>query len=114
MCDRRGHHQDWTVKTPRQCHEPKDTNVLSIFEKLTLGFGVPKSDEIDPTVLWLVTYPLFFGFMFGDVGNGFVVMLFRAIFSCKEETGLTHSGHCVRWTWRRFQHGHPRLSIANP
>jgi len=41
--------------------------------------------------LWLVTYPLFFGFMFGDVGNGFVVMVVSTIFWIKKRQGLVIS-----------------------
>ena len=62
--------KDWSShNAPTRTQNPK-LPVLSTFEKLTFGFGVPKSDEIDPTTLWLVTYPISFGFMFGDVGNG--------------------------------------------
>jgi V/A-type H+-transporting ATPase subunit I len=80
--------KDWAARNaPTQMHNPK-LPVLSTFEKLTLGFGVPKSDEIDPSVLWLVTYPLFFGFMFGDVGNGLVVMVVSSIIYYYKRKGL--------------------------
>ena len=80
--------KDWAGRNaPTQMHNPK-LPVLSTFEKLTIGFGVPKSDEIDPTVLWLVTYPLFFGFMFGDVGNGLVVTLVSSIIYYYKRKGL--------------------------
>jgi V/A-type H+-transporting ATPase subunit I len=80
--------KDWLSKdAPTNVSKPK-LPVLQIFEKLTLGFGVPNSDEVDPTVLWLVTYPLFFGFMFGDVGNGFVVMVVSILFWIKKRQGL--------------------------
>ena len=80
--------KDWLSKdAPTNVSKPR-LPVLQIFEKLTLGFGVPNSDEIDPTVLWLVTYPLFFGFMFGDVGNGFVVMVVSILFWIKKRQGL--------------------------
>jgi len=65
--------QDWSGKnSPTMLRNPRGTG---IFERLTLGFGAPTSSEIDPTVLWLVTYPLFFGLMFGDVGHGLLVVL---------------------------------------
>jgi len=81
--------KDWAGRNaPTQMQNPK-LPVLSTFEKLTVGFGVPKSDEIDPTVLWLVTYPLFFGFMFGDVGNGLVVMVVSSIIYYYKRRGLT-------------------------
>ena len=80
--------RDWASRNaPTKLQNPK-IPVLSIFEKLTMGFGVPKSDEVDPTVLWLVTYPLFFGFMFGDVGNGLVVMIVSSIFYIQKKRGL--------------------------
>lgn len=80
--------KDWSSRNaPTRLQNPKFP-VLDIFEKLTLGFGIPKSDEIDPTVLWLITYPLFFGFMFGDVGNGLVVMLISSLFYVYKKRGL--------------------------
>jgi V/A-type H+/Na+-transporting ATPase subunit I len=83
--------KDWHSRdAPTRLQNPK-IPVLSIFEKLTIGFGVPKSDEIDPTVLWLITYPLFFGFMFGDVGNGLVVMLISTVFYVYKKRGLVIS-----------------------
>jgi len=80
--------KDWPAKNaPTQLQNPKGP-ILATFEKLTLGFGVPKSEEIDPTVLWLVTYPIFFGFMFGDVGNGLVVMIASSIIYLYKRKGL--------------------------
>lgn len=80
--------KDWVSKdAPTNVSKPKFP-LLQVFEKLTVGFGVPNSDEVDPTVLWLITYPLFFGFMFGDVGNGFVVMVVSTIFWIKKRQGL--------------------------
>jgi V/A-type H+-transporting ATPase subunit I len=65
--------QDWTGKeSPTMLGNPRWTGV---FERLTVGFGTPASSEVDPTVLWLVTYPLFFGLMFGDVGHGLIFVV---------------------------------------
>lgn len=80
--------RDWVSRNAPTVVSKQKHPFLQIFEKLTVGFGVPKSDEVDPTILWLVTYPLFFGFMFGDVGNGFVVMIVSAIFWIKKRQGL--------------------------
>lgn len=83
--------RDWSSRdAPTQLHNPK-LPVLGIFEKLTTGFGIPKSNEVDPTILWLVTYPLFFGFMFGDVGNGLVVTLISTLFFLQKRRGLVIS-----------------------
>ena len=81
--------KDWAEKNgPTQLQNPKGP-IMSIFEKLTIGFGVPKSDEVDPTVLWLITYPLFFGLMFGDIGNGVVVTIASTIIYYYRRKGLT-------------------------
>ena len=78
--------RSWASKNgPTSLHNPKS---VAIFQKLTVGFGIPKSDEVDPTVLWLITYPLFFGFMFGDVGNGIVVMIISSIMYMYKRRGL--------------------------
>jgi V/A-type H+-transporting ATPase subunit I len=37
--------------------------------------GTPAQDEADPSVVVAVVAPILFGFMFGDVGQGFVVLL---------------------------------------
>ncbi len=88
MCNGEVIIKDWASKNaPTNVSKPKFP-MLQVFEKLTIGFGVPNSNEVDPTILWLVTYPLFFGFMFGDVGNGFVVMIVSAIFWLKKKQGL--------------------------
>lgn len=45
------------------------------FEAFVHGFGVPEVDEIDPSPVLAVTTPLMFGYMFGDVGHGVVLVL---------------------------------------
>jgi V/A-type H+-transporting ATPase subunit I len=42
------------------------------FELFAKAFGVPGSDESDPTPLLAIVVPLMFGYMFGDVGQGLV------------------------------------------
>ena len=38
-------------------------------------YGLPAYNEFDPTLLIAVTYSLFFGFMFGDVGQGLLLLI---------------------------------------
>ena len=40
------------------------------FEAFVGAVGVPSYDELDPTVILFLTFPLFFGFMIGDIGYG--------------------------------------------
>jgi len=44
------------------------------FEIITNLYGIPHYDEIDPTPLMAITFPLLFGFMFGDAGHGLVLL----------------------------------------
>lgn len=49
------------------------------FEFYVKMYGLPCHNEIDPTPFVALTYTLFFGIMFGDVGQGFVVALIGAL-----------------------------------
>ena len=44
------------------------------FELFARAFGVPGSDEADPTPVVAVIVPLLFGYMFGDLGQGAVLL----------------------------------------
>ena len=54
---------------------------LRPFAALVLNYGVPRYDEIDPTVPFAASFILMFGMMFGDVGQGIVIALAGLIFS---------------------------------
>ena len=43
------------------------------YEFFVSMFGMPRYDELDPTVLVAVTYTLFYGIMFADLGQGLVL-----------------------------------------
>lgn len=45
------------------------------FEELVKMYGVPNYKELDPTPFLSLTYMFCFGFMFGDVGQGLVLLL---------------------------------------
>ena len=45
------------------------------FESLIKLYGAPNYSEIDPTFFLAFTFPLIFGFMFGDVGHGLVLII---------------------------------------
>ncbi len=52
---------------------------LRPFTALVLNYGVPRYDEIDPTLPFAVSYVLMFGMMFGDLGQGAVIALAGAL-----------------------------------
>ena len=45
------------------------------FEPFVTMYGLPAYDEIDPTPLVALTYPLIFGVMFGDLGHAALLLL---------------------------------------
>ncbi len=48
---------------------------LGGFAALTRGFGIPVYNEIDPSIFMTITFPIFFGIMFGDVGHGLIFLI---------------------------------------
>jgi V/A-type H+-transporting ATPase subunit I len=47
---------------------------LKPFEPFVRAFGVPGGDEADPTPVLALVVPLLFGYMFGDLGQGLVLL----------------------------------------
>jgi len=45
------------------------------FEVFSRALGMPARNEVDPSVLLAFTVPLLFGYMFGDVGQGLVLIV---------------------------------------
>ncbi len=43
------------------------------FQTLVTNYANPRYEEIDPTILMAISYPLLFGAMFGDAGQGLVL-----------------------------------------
>jgi V/A-type H+-transporting ATPase subunit I len=60
---------------------------LSPFETLVNTYARPRYEEIDPTALIAVTFPLLYGAMFGDVGHGLVLALIGWFLSRKSTLG---------------------------
>lgn len=78
--------RSWVSQSaPTRLQNPR---IASLFEKLTVGFATPKSDEVDPSILWLITYPLFFGLMFGDIAHGALVVIISAIMYVAAKRGF--------------------------
>ena len=45
------------------------------FEALLAMYSLPRYREIDPTSVMAITFPVFFGFMLGDIGYGLLILL---------------------------------------
>jgi len=64
---------------PTKLKNPKPVGPFELFISMVSS---PKYDEIDPTLMLFITFPLFFGFMIGDLGFG---------------AGLTAGGLLIVW-----------------
>ncbi|MFO8015769.1 MAG: V-type ATP synthase subunit I [Candidatus Woesearchaeota archaeon] len=53
----------------------KNPNPVGFYEWFMDLYTLPKYKEIDPTFLMFLTFPLFYGFMLGDVGYGLVTLV---------------------------------------
>lgn len=69
---------------PIELDNPKAVNSFEFFLDL---YTLPKYYEFDPTLLMFFTFPLFFGFMLGDVGYGIVTAIVFAILRMKSKGG---------------------------
>ncbi|MFH1835867.1 MAG: V-type ATP synthase subunit I [Methanobacteriota archaeon] len=63
---------------------------LSPFQDMVEFIALPKSNELDPTVLFAFVFPLFYGMMLGDVGYG-ILSLMLSILIIKKTSGLLKS-----------------------
>lgn len=58
------------------------------FQNIVNAYGLPSYKEVNPALFTIVTFPFMFAIMFGDIGHGFIMLLF-AIFIIMKENKLT-------------------------
>lgn len=61
---------------PVALNNPK---LLNPFQELVTTFAQPRYEELDPTLLIALTFPLLFGAMFGDLGHGLLLALLGGV-----------------------------------
>ena len=61
---------------------------LNAFQGLVTNYGLPSYDELDPTPIIALTFPLVFGIMFGDVGQGLLIALLGFLLTSKRLPAL--------------------------
>jgi V/A-type H+-transporting ATPase subunit I len=64
-------HEHHEVDAPVKYANPQFLGPIQSFIDL---YGRPKYDEIDPTWLFALVFPLFYGFILGDIGYGLVAL----------------------------------------
>lgn len=60
------------LRAPRLLENPRWARAFELYAR---AFGVPGEAEADPTPIVAFVVPLMFGYMFGDVGQGAVILL---------------------------------------
>jgi V/A-type H+-transporting ATPase subunit I len=69
---------------------------LAPFERLVRGYGVASYTELEPTVLFAVTFLLMFGLIFGDLGHGLCLLALGLLVRRRAAQGpLRDLGHVV-------------------
>jgi V/A-type H+-transporting ATPase subunit I len=64
------------------------SGVLRPFQSMVTNYGRPRYDELDPTILMALTFPLLFGAMFGDIGHGAIVAFLGWLVSSRKVKAL--------------------------
>ena len=76
----------------------QNSKIVNPFEILVRAVNQPKYSEFDPTVIIFLTFPLFFGFMIGDIGYGILYVLIGYWVYRKFDTeALANFGTVVVW-----------------
>lgn len=57
----------------------QNPRILKPYELLSKAYGLPRYRELDPTPILALTFTLFFGIMFADVGYGLLIMALGAV-----------------------------------
>jgi V/A-type H+-transporting ATPase subunit I len=70
----------------------KNPKLLNPFQELVTTFAQPRYEELDPTILIALTFPLLFGAMFGDVGHGLLLALLGGVLISRKVPALRGLG----------------------
>ncbi len=67
-------------------------NFFKPFDYMVEFFSVPRSDEIDPTWIFIISFPIFYGFMISDVGYGIMSFILATLIKRKvDKEGLMYN-----------------------
>lgn len=72
----------------------KNPKLIRPFETFTKMYGLPNYKEFDPTLLIAITYSFIFGVMFGDVGQGLLLLIGGALLYRKKKMSLAACISC--------------------
>ena len=71
---------------------------IAAFAKLVYAFGYPSSGDINPVLVLAITFPILFGIMFADVGQGAILVIFGLILTLlKKRVKLEKVGDIIQY-----------------
>ncbi len=74
---------------PTLINHPK---FLRSFDYMIEFFSLPRSDEIDPSWIFIISFPIFYGFMISDVGYGIMSLILSTFIKRKTDpNGLMYN-----------------------
>lgn len=56
----------------------KTNEFTGVFQQIVDTYGVPSYKEVNPAIFTCVSFPFFFGIMFGDIMHGFILVVFAS------------------------------------
>lgn len=73
---------EWPGMPPTFFETNKFTEIFQVFVDT---YGVPRYREANPALFTAITFPFFFGVMFGDIGHGILLSIFAGWLCWKED-----------------------------
>lgn len=70
----------------------KNPRTIKLFEHVTLSLGSPKYSEVDPTPIIAFFFPIFYGMMFSDLGQGLLMFLLGLFLTRRKESNFRYGG----------------------
>ncbi|WP_291766407.1 V-type ATPase 116kDa subunit family protein [Caldivirga sp. UBA161] len=61
--------------------------LINAFKEITYMYGIPRYGELSPVTLTAVLFPVFFGWMFPDAGQGAILLLFGILMNVLKYNG---------------------------
>ena len=80
---------------PIKLDNPKIVKPFELFLSL---YTMPSYREIDPSFLMAITFPIFFGFMLGDVGHGIIMLAIFGVLAFKAKDQLKSFSRIIVWS----------------